>query len=101
MMKTEEQLKYPIGKFQPPISYTAADLRNWIDNIKTLPGRLRQAVIGLTDQQLNTAYRPGGWTLKQVVHHVADSHMNSLVRFKLAMTEENPTIKPYNEADWA
>ena len=58
-------------------------------------------MIGLTDQQLNTVYRPGGWTLKQVVHHVADSHMNSLVRFKLAMTEDNPTIKPYNEADWA
>lgn len=100
-MKTEEQLKYPIGKFQAPISYTSADLRGWIEEIKTLPGRLRQAVIGLTDQQLNTVYRPGGWTLKQVVHHMADSHMNSLVRFKLALTEDNPTIKPYEEAEWA
>jgi len=100
-MKTEEQLKYPIGEFQAPASYTTADLREWINEIKTLPGRLRRAVIGLTDQQLNTTYRPGGWTLKQVVHHMADSHMNSLVRFKLALTEENPTIKPYEEAEWA
>jgi len=100
-MKTEEQLRFPIGKFQAPASYTQADLRDWIEQIRTLPVRLRQAVIGLTEEQLNTPYRPGGWTLKQVVHHVADSHMNSLLRFKLALTEENPTIKPYQQADWA
>lgn len=100
-MKTEEQLRFPIGKFQAPASYTQADLRGWIEQIKTLPGRLRQSVIGLTDEQLNTPYRPDGWTLKQVVHHIADSHMNSLMRFKLALTEENPTIKPYQEAEWA
>ena len=65
------------------------------------PGKLRLAIIGLNENQLNTPYRTGGWTLRQVVHHVADSHMNSLFRFKLALTEENPIVKPYEEADWA
>jgi hypothetical protein len=98
---TDEQLRYPIGKFQPPASYTAEDLQQFLNDIKTLPGRLRSAVIQLNEPQLNTTYRPGGWTLKQVVHHLADSHMNALMRVKLALTEENPTIKPYNEAGWA
>jgi hypothetical protein len=98
---TDEQLRYPIGKFQPSASFTEEDLRQYIDTIKTLPGRLRHAVIRLTNAQLNTTYRPGGWTLKQVVHHLADSHMNALMRIKLALTEENPTIKPYDEAGWA
>ncbi|WP_158825626.1 YfiT family bacillithiol transferase [Mucilaginibacter lacusdianchii] len=98
---TDEQLRYPIGKFQPPASYTSEDIRQYIETIKTLPGRLRSAVIQLTDAQQNTPYRPDGWTLKQVVHHLADSHMNALMRIKLALTEENPTIKPYSEPGWA
>jgi len=98
---TDEHLRYPIGKFQAPASYTDEDLREYIDTIKTLPGRLRAAVIQLTDARLNTHYRPGGWTLKQVVHHFADSHMNAVMRIKLALTEENPTIRPYDEAGWA
>lgn len=101
MSTSEEILRYPAGKFSPPASYTTEEMRAWIDDIKNLPGQMRAAVIGLNEDQLNTPYRPGGWTLKQVVHHVADSHMNSLMRFKLALTEDNPTIKPYEEADWA
>jgi uncharacterized damage-inducible protein DinB len=96
-----EKAKYPIGKFTAPASYTQQQMRSWIDDIKTLPGKIRQAVMGLTEQQLDTPYRLGGWTIRQVVHHVADSHANCLTRFKLALTEDNPTIKPYEEADWA
>ena len=98
---TDEQMKYPVGKFNAPDSYTAEDLRKWITTIKEFPGRLRQAIMTLNEKQLDTPYRTGGWTLRQVVHHVADSHMNALTRLKLALTEENPTIKPYEEADWA
>ena len=98
---TDEQMKYPVGHFTPPASYTSEDLHEWIETIKAFPGKLRQAVLGLTEQQLDTPYRTGGWTIRQVVHHVADSHMNSIVRFKLALTEDKPTIKPYEEADWA
>ncbi|QJD96396.1 putative metal-dependent hydrolase [Mucilaginibacter robiniae] len=100
-MTNDEQLRYPTGRFNAPASYTREDVLQYIEAIKTLPGRLRQAVIQLTDAQLNTPYRTGGWTLKQVVHHLADSHMNALMRIKLALTEENPTIKAYNEPDWA
>jgi len=98
---TDEQMKYPVGKFSPPASYTADDIRHWINDIKVLPGKLRQAVISLNEKQLDTQYRTGGWTIRQVIHHVADSHMNSLIRFKLALTENAPIIKPYEEADWA
>ena len=98
---TDDILKYPVGKFTPPASYTQEEMAAWINDIKTLPGKVRNAVIGLTEPQLNTPYRPGGWTIKQVVHHLADSHMNSLIRFKWAMTEENPTIKTYKEGEWA
>jgi hypothetical protein len=97
----DELLKYPTGKFKAPVSYTTEDIRNWIVIIKTFPGKIRHAIIGLNETQLDTPYRAGGWTLRQVVHHVADSHMNSLMRFKWALTEENPTIKAYEEADWA
>ncbi len=100
-LMTDEQMKYPIGKFEAPASYTTEDMANWLETIKTLPGKMRHAVIGLTEKQLDTPYRTGGWTLRQVVHHVADSHLNSIARFKLALTENNPTIKPYEEADWA
>lgn len=94
-------MQYPIGKFKNPVSYTTEDIRKWTTIIRELPGRLRQAIITLNEKQLDTPYRTGGWTLRQVVHHVADSHMNCITRFKLALTEENPTIKPYEEADWA
>lgn len=100
-MMTDEQMKYPIGKFAPPASYTTEDMRGWIEDIATLPGKLRHAITGLNYQELDTPYRTGGWTLRQVIHHVADSHMNSITRFKLALTENNPTIKPYEEGDWA
>ncbi|OKS89096.1 YfiT family bacillithiol transferase [Mucilaginibacter polytrichastri] len=97
----DDSLRYPIGKFTPPAAYTQEDITAWIADIKALPMQVRNAVIGLTDLQLNTPYRPGGWTIKQVVHHMADSHMNSLIRFKWALTEENPTIKTYHEDKWA
>ncbi|MEO7211702.1 YfiT family bacillithiol transferase [Mucilaginibacter sp.] len=98
---TDEQMRYPIGKFVPPVSYIIEDKRKWISELRNLPGKVRNAIMPLNDRQLNTQYRTGGWTLRQVVHHLADSHMNSLVRFKLALTEDNPTIKPYEEGDWA
>src|ERR1700760_1334352 len=100
-LTTDEQLRYPVGKFKPPVSYTNEDIRNWTSTIKLFPGKIRQAIMGLNEKQLDTPYRTGGWSLRKVVHHVADSHMNSLMRFKLALTEDNPTIKPYEEADWA
>ncbi len=102
-MSTEQpdQAKYPIGKFKAPASYTQHEMLQWIEEIKALPGKLRHAVMTLNEKQLDTPYRLGGWTIRQVVHHVADSHLNSLARFKLALTEDNPTIKPYEEGDWA
>jgi hypothetical protein len=93
--------RYPIGKFSFPESSTPEQRREWIREIEEAPGCLRAAVAGLTEEQLDTPYRPGGWTVRQVVHHLPDSHMNSFVRFKLALTEETPTIKPYDEALWA
>ncbi|WP_259068560.1 YfiT family bacillithiol transferase [Mucilaginibacter sp. X4EP1] len=98
---TDEQMQYPVGQFKSPVSYTTEDIRKWTATIRELPGKLRYAIITLNEKQLDTPYRTGGWTLRQVVHHVADSHMNCITRFKLALTEENPTIKPYEEADWA
>jgi len=90
--------RYPIGKWkeQPPTE--AAQL---IDQIAAAPASLAAAVKGLTEQQLDTPYRDGGWTPRQIVHHIADSHMNAYIRFKLGMTEDNPTVKPYNEKLWA
>lgn len=96
-----EQLKYPIGKFNPPTSYTEQQMLQWISDIKTLPYRLRQAVTGMNDEQLDTPYRPGGWTIRQVTHHIADSHINAFARLKWALTEANPTIKAYKETEWA
>lgn len=96
-----EKLKYPIGKFEVPAIVDEPQLKAWIADIEALPGLLNQAVAGLTDTQLDTTYRPGGWTLRQVVHHLADSHLNAYVRFKLAITENHPHIRPYDEAQWA
>ena len=93
--------RYPIGPFSPPRSVTAEDRQRWIEAIATTPQALRDAVQNLTDDQLDTPYREGGWTVRQVVHHVADSHINSYTRFRLALTEQEPTIKPYDEVAWA
>jgi uncharacterized damage-inducible protein DinB len=94
-------LRYPIGTLDRRSSLSPDERRAAIDAIAATPARLRTAVRGLTDSQLDTPYRPGGWTVRQLVHHVADSHMNAYVRFRLALTEDNPTIKPYDEALWA
>jgi len=94
-------LSYPIGRFERPGPSTAADRAARMDTLAALPANLRGAVRGLGDAQLDTPYRPGGWTVRQLVHHVADSHMNGYTRVKLALTEENPVIKPYEEAEWA
>lgn len=93
--------RYPVGHFTAPAHSTPTDRAAHIDTLRNLPARIREAVQGLTNAQLDTPYREGGWTARQVVHHVADSHMNSYVRFKLALTEDWPTIKPYDEAAWA
>ncbi len=97
----DETLRYPTGKFKAPERVIATDLLNWIDTIEKLPERLTQEVVTLNDSQLDTPYRDGGWTVRQVVHHVADSHMNAYIRFKLSLTEDTPTIKPYLQALWA
>ncbi len=94
-------LRYPVGRFQRKERVTSGDLAGWIAAIAGCPGALRQAVAGLSEAQLDTPYRDGGWTVRQVVHHLADSHMNSYIRFRLALTEEEPTIKPYNEGAWS
>lgn len=96
-----DDLRYPAGKFGFPDTVSPAELAGFIDQIAEAPARLRASVAGLDDKQLDTPYRPGGWTVRQVVHHVPDSHMNSYVRFRLALTENDPVIKPYEEARWA
>jgi uncharacterized damage-inducible protein DinB len=98
----ELDLRFPIGKFaRPSAPVTPDQRRQFIGAISEAPSRLADAVRGLTPAQLDTPYRPGGWTVRQVVHHLPDSHMNSYVRFKLALTEDEPTIRPYEEARWA
>src|SRR5271157_3867354 len=94
-------LRYPIGRFTAPGSSTPESRSVYIQTLHLLPGRLRAAVHELSDAQLDTPYLEGGWTVRQVVHHVADSHANSYIRIKLALTEDSPTIKPYDEAAWA
>jgi len=94
-------LRYPVGPFVVDSAVTGEKRRAWIRQIAEAPAALRAAVAGLTDRQLDTPYRPGGWTVRQVLHHVPDSHLNAYCRYKFALTEENPTIKPYDEAAWA
>jgi len=94
-------LRYPIGKFQYQEPFSAEHMRECVDALAQTPANLRASIAGLSDAQLDTAYRPDGWTVRQVVHHLPDSHLNSYVRFKLALTEDNPTIKPYAEDRWA
>jgi hypothetical protein len=101
-MTEEDKRKYPVGTFKPSRRRLTADERSTlIEQIAAAPGRLREAAGKLSAQELDTPYREGGWTGRQVIHHVPDSHMNAFIRFKLALTEEGPAIKPYNEAAWA
>ena len=97
----ETDLRYPVGRFDFDAPISESDHPLLIATIAETPGALRSAVAGMSRDQLETRYRPGGWTVKQVVHHVPDSHMNAFVRFKLALTEDTPIIKPYDEAAWA
>ena len=99
-MQTETDLRYPIGKYEPR-PYSQELKQHWLADIRFLPNAIESAVHNLDEQQLQTPYREGGWTVHQLVHHVADSHMNAYIRFKLGLSEDNPTIKPYNEKLWA
>jgi hypothetical protein len=93
--------RYPVGKYEKPATVDAAMRARFIDQLAATPSMLRAAVSGLDDHQLDTPYRDGGWTVRQVVHHVPDSHMNAYIRTKWALTEDKPTIKPYDENSWA
>lgn len=95
-----EEMRYPIGRYEPH-PFSEKQLQEWLIDIKNLPQHLENAVLNLDQAQLDTPYRDGGWTVQQVVHHVADSHINAFIRFKLGLTEDNPTIKPYDEQKWA
>jgi uncharacterized damage-inducible protein DinB len=95
-----EDPRYPIGKYMPQ-PFSEKQLQDWLIDITFLPQHLENAILNLDEKQLETPYRSGGWTVKQLVHHVADSHMNAYIRFKLGLTEENPDIKPYDEEAWA
>ena len=97
----EERLRFPAGRFTPPDAVTPAERERWIGELAAHPAQLRALVERMSEAQLDTPYRPGGWTVRQVVHHLPDSHMNAYVRVKLALTEHAPTIKPYDEARWA
>lgn len=96
-----ENLKYPIGKFQKKEDITLQDVTIWINELEELPKKFEDLVGKLNDEQLETPYRPGGWTLRQLIHHVSDSHHNSYIRFKWALTEDTPLIKAYDEKEWA
>lgn len=93
--------RFPIGKFKAPDQVNSADRTAFINAIETVPAALRAAVRGLSNAQLDTPYREGGWTVRQVIHHIPDSHMNAFIRFKLALTEQDPAIKTYEEQLWA
>ncbi len=92
--------RYPIGKYQPQ-PYSEQQKKEWLADIRFLPDEVEKAILNLDASQLHTPYRDGGWTVQQLVHHIADSHMNAFIRFRLGLTENNPTIKPYDEAEWA
>jgi uncharacterized damage-inducible protein DinB len=96
-----EDLRYPIGKFQFDAEVTPAKRQEWLAAIAQLPSQLREVVKVWSDRQLDTPYRPGGWTVRQVIHHLADSHLHSYIRFRFALTLNEPTIQPYDEARWA
>ena len=96
-----EQQRYPVGRFQRPAKLTPEQRKASIATLEALPAELRAITAGLSDRSLDQHYRPGGWTVRQVVHHVPESHMNAYIRFKLALTEDEPTIKPYEQQLWA
>ncbi|MEW5321390.1 putative metal-dependent hydrolase [Geobacillus thermoleovorans] len=100
-MATVDPIRYPIGTFQAPQQFEAGEVQEWIAALRGLPDALRAAVAGLNDEQLNTPYRDGGWTVAQVVHHLADASMNAFLRTKWGMTEDSPTVKPFAESEWA
>ncbi len=93
--------RYPIGEFDITKKRKVSDVTEWMEDIRELPLKVKAELYGLSDDVLETPYREGGWTVREVVHHLCDSHMNALIRVKLALTEDNPTIKPYDESAWA
>jgi hypothetical protein len=101
MMQDQEHLKYPIGKYTCPATISTAQIKVWIDDLAQFPAQLIEATAGLTDAELAIPYRNGGWTVKQIVHHLADSHINAYTRFHLTLTEDKPVIRPYFEDRWA
>jgi hypothetical protein len=100
-MNNDDLLRYPIGKFTAKDSYSTEELENFIERIENLPREIEKVINSMTVKQLDTPYRQGGWTARQVVHHIADSHTNAYVRFKWTITESTPTIKAYDEKAWA
>ncbi|WP_066071621.1 YfiT family bacillithiol transferase [Neobacillus soli] len=96
-----EDERYPIGQFQCPKVVSKENVQGWIEELKTFPQKLKESVENLDDKVLSYTYRENSWTIRQLVHHLVDSHMNSYIRFKLALTEDQPTIKPYQEDKWA
>jgi hypothetical protein len=100
-VSNDDHLRYPIGKFSAKDSYTAEEIKENISRIESLPGKLDAVVRNFSEKQLETPYREGGWTARQVIHHVADSHSNAYIRFKWSLTEQTPTIKAYDEKLWA
>ena len=98
---TSENLQYPVGRFDAAAEVPHASRAALVESIAATPARVREAVHGLDERQLDTPYRAGGWTVRQVVHHLPDSHMNAYTRFRIALTEQEPTIRPYNEKEWA
>ncbi|MEH6407379.1 MAG: putative metal-dependent hydrolase [Leeuwenhoekiella sp.] len=96
-----EKLRYPIGKFLRPEKYNQKQIEKWIFELESFPLQIKLLVNDLSTEKLNWKYRPGGWTINQIIHHCADSHMNSFMRFKLSLTEDKPVIKPYFEDRWA
>ena len=101
MEENLEQLRYPVGRYQKPEAFTPELMQGWIKVLEVLPSWMDACIENLDENQLHVPYREGGWTIQQVVHHVADSHVNAYIRLKLALTEDNPTIKPYDENAWA
>lgn len=100
-MQDLEKLKYPIGKYEPPKVITETQLKEWIYELSVLPQEIADIAAALNEQQLEIHYRSGGWTVRQVIHHLADSHINAYTRIKLTLTEERPTVRPYDEVAWA
>lgn len=101
MLESQEDLRFPVGRLKIVPVTTDAQRAEWIRVLEELPDLMRAALSPLDDSQLDTPYRPGGWTIRQVAHHVPDSHMNAYIRFCLALTEDVPTIRPYDQAAWA